>query len=150
MARVLRWVLAGWLLASLSVLAEDPPAEGEAAEGEGGEAVVPASAIYISMKPQFVVNYGGAGRLRYLKAEVAVRMQSSKAANSLRHHMPYIRNNMVMLFAGQTNESLSSQEGKEKLRQDALQEIRKVLKEEDGLEPEQVMEVFFNTLFIQK
>ncbi len=133
------------LFLAASALAEEELAENPEAE-EG--APPPASAIYLPLKPAFVVNYGGAGRLKYIKAEVSVRLDSSDAANSVRHHMPYIRNNLVMLFAGQTDESLDSQAGKESLRQDALAEIRKILLEEDGQEG--VVDVFFNTLIIQK
>lgn len=108
----------------------------------------PAPAMYLPIKPAFVVNYGGAGRLRYLKTELSVRLENSDAANSIRHHLPYIRNNLVMLFARQTDESISSQEGKETLRRDVLAEIRKVIKEEDGREG--VVDVYFDTFIIQK
>lgn len=108
----------------------------------------PAPAMYLPIKPAFVVNYGGAGRLRYLKTELSVRLENADAANSIRHHLPYIRNNLVMLFARQTDESLSSQEGKEALRRDVLAEIRKVIKEEDGREG--VVDVYFDTFIVQK
>lgn len=150
------------LLALLSSIApqgwaEDEVAEGEAVAAEPGEIDAVAdqeapstqSAIYLPLKPAFVVNYGGAGRLKYIKAEVSVRLANTNAANSVRHHMPYIRNNLVMLFASQTDESLDSQAGKEALRQDALTEIRTILLKEDGLE-EGVVDVFFNTLIVQK
>jgi len=122
-----------------------PEQDGEPLD-EGARAA--AKAIYLPLKPAFVVNYGGAGRLKYIKAEVSVRLDSSRAANSVRHHMPYIRNNLVMLFASQTDESVGSQAGKEALRQDALAEIRKILLEEDRQEG--VIDVFFNTLIVQK
>lgn len=135
---------------SLSARAEEdaPPLEEGAAEGAEEAQPAFSSAIYLPLKPAFVVNYGGPGKLKYVKAEVAVRLESSDAANSVRHHMPYIRNNLVMLFASQTDESLDSQAGKEALRQDALAEIRKILKEED--DQEGVVDVFFNSLIVQK
>ena len=108
----------------------------------------PAPAMYLPIKPAFVVNYGGAGRLRYLKTELSVRLENSDAANSIRHHLPYIRNNLVMLFARQTDESLTSREGKEALRQDVLAEIRQIIKEEDGREG--VVDVYFDTFIVQK
>lgn len=142
-------LLALGVLLSMFLWAEDaPPEESEVSEVDGE--AIPATAIYIPLKPQFVVNYGGAGRLRYLKAEVAVRLADAETANAVRHHMPYIRNNLVMLFAGQTNETIGSQEGKEAMRRDALEEVRKVLKQEEGIAPEAVVGLYFNTLFIQK
>ncbi|WP_246434564.1 flagellar basal body-associated FliL family protein [Teredinibacter haidensis] len=148
--RVLAGFLFGVVLA-LSMLIQPVFAEDEevdAAVAEGDEVAPPPAAIYLPLKPAFVVNYGGAGKLKYIKAEVSVRLDSSDAANSVRHHLPYIRNNLVMLFASQTNESLDSQVGKEALRQDALAEIRKILMQEDGQEG--VVDVFFNTLIVQK
>lgn len=145
------------LFVLLSAIALEGWTEEEVVEAEAAttdaeaeqEALSEQSAIYLPLKPAFVVNYGGAGRLKYLKAEVAVRLANSNAANAVRHHMPYIRNNLVMLFTSQTDESLSSQAGKESLRQDALAEIRSILRQEDGLE-EGVVDVFFNSLIVQK
>lgn len=105
-------------------------------------------AIYLPLKPTFIVNYGGKGRLRYLKADVTVRVDNATVANSVRHHLPYIRNNLVMLFASQTDASLESQAGKEALRQEVLAEIRAVLLQEDGQEG--VVDVYFDNLIIQK
>lgn len=104
-------------------------------------------AIYLPLKPAFVVNYGGKGSLRYLKTEMSVRLASADVANSVRHHLPYIRNNLVMLFARQTEETINSQEGRELMRQDALAEIQKVVLEEDGKEG--VLDVYFNTFIVQ-
>lgn len=116
----------------------------EVGDGEGLDQ--PKAAIYLPIKPQFVVNYGGGARLKYLKTMVTVRVASSEAASSVRHHMPYIRNNLVLLFASQTDETLSSQEGKEAMRQAALGVIRELLEREDELPPEDVLDVLFNSL----
>lgn len=104
-------------------------------------------AIYLPLKPAFVVNYGGAGPLRYLKTEMSVRLASADVANAVRHHLPYIRNNLVMLFARQTEETMNSQEGRELMRQEALVEIQKVVMEEEGKEG--VLDVYFNSFIVQ-
>jgi flagellar FliL protein len=135
-----------------AVAEEAAPAEGDGTEAEedGAEAaqMVKPGAIYIPLKPAFVVNYGGAGRLKYIKADISLRLQDSTAANSVRHHMPYIRNNLMMLFSAQTDESISSQEGKEALRQEALQTVREVIQKED--QAEGVVDLYFNAFLIQK
>ena len=132
------------LLGAMTVTAEDEAA----AEGEEGEPVVAKRAIYIPIKPAFVVNYGGTGRLKYLKAEVSVRVAESSDANTIRHHMPYIRNNIILLFSRQSDENLNNQEGKEILRQEALEEINKILIEEEGASG--VLDLFFNQLVVQR
>jgi flagellar FliL protein len=134
--------LSGLLIGLLLVSVSPAWAEGD------GEAAVAERAIYIPIKPAFVVNYGGAGRLKYLKAEVSVRVRGSSAANSIRHHMPYIRNNLILLFSSQMEENLDNQEGKELLRQAALQEITNILVAEEGVSD--VEDLYFNQLVIQR
>jgi flagellar FliL protein len=112
------------------------------------EGVDTGSSIYIPLKPPFVVNYGGVGRLKYLKAEISVRVQDNDAASAVRHHMPYIRNNLVLLFSRQTDETLDTQVGKETLRQTALEEVRTVLKMEN--DNTGVVDLYFENFILQK
>ncbi len=127
--------------------AAEAPAEGE--EGEEG-AVAEQQAIYLPLKPAFVINYGGAGRLRFLKTEVSVRVTTIDAANAIRKHMPFVRNDLLMLFASQTNKTVSSQEGKEQIRVDALVRIQDIVEREARTPRDHVVEVFFNNFIVQK
>lgn len=104
--------------------------------------------IYIPLKPPFVVNYGGVGRLKYLKAELSVRVNSTEAANSVRHHLPYIRNNLVLLFSKQSDADLDSQAGKEALRQQALAEIIAIIEVEDGQTG--IVDLYFENFVVQR
>lgn len=122
---------------SVAATAEDPPPENAAPQP-----------IYLPLKPSFVVNYGGDGRLRYIKADLTARLSSSDAASAVRHHLPYIRNNIVRLLGSQTDETIESQMGKDALRKDILKEIQMVIKEEEGVEG--VDDVFFDSLIVQK
>lgn len=123
--------------------------EEEGAEGEGAPAK--SRPIYIPLKPPFVVNYGGKGRLKYLKVELSVRVASNREASYVRHHMPMIRNNIVLLFSRQNDEDIDTQEGKELLRQDALEEIRSIVAAEEGDESrEGIIDLYFNNFVIQK
>ncbi len=134
------FVLCLMLAFAFPVLAEDEETE------EGEESVAPAPAIYIPLDPQFVVNYGGAGRLKFLKTQVTLRLADSNAASAVRHHLPFIRNNLVMLFAAQTDETLESQDGREAMRAAALAEVRDLLVREEEIVPESVVDVLFNAL----
>ena len=136
-----------WVAAAMCVLAAMWGISAYAAD-EPVDATAPPKAIYLPLKPAFVVNYGGVGRLRYLKIDLTARLANAETAAAVLHHLPYIRNNLVRLFASQTDETLDSQEGKEALRQDALKEIRAIIKAEADLEG--VEDVFFNNLIIQK
>lgn len=77
-----------------------------------------------------------------------MRVKDATAANTLRHHMPLIRNSMVLLFSSQTDADLDTQEGKELLRQAALTEINALLEEEEG--ESGVVDLFFNNLIVQQ
>jgi len=140
----------GFLLMLVLAVSQFSWAQDEEAEGADGE---PAKArpIYIPLKPPFVVNYGGKGKLKYLKAELSVRIASNKEASFVRHHMPMIRNNIVLLFSRQNDEDIDTQEGKELLRLAALEEIRSIVMAEEGEENGPgIVDLYFNNFVIQK
>ncbi|UTF58874.1 flagellar basal body-associated protein FliL [Gilvimarinus sp. DA14] len=128
-------VLLGLTLLSLVALAQEKE---EVVEGS----------IYIPMQPPFVVNYGGEGRLKYLKTELTLRVNDVHTAAAVRHHMPLLRNAMVMLFSRQSEESITTQEGVALLRETAKEEIIALLEAEQGAAD--VLEVYFNNLIVQK
>lgn len=113
------------------------------------EAIGPAGPFYVPLQPAFVLNYGGQGRLKYLRAEISVRVDSIHVANSVRHHLPYIRNNLVMLFSRQTEEAINSLDGRETMRKKALEEVRRILLKEDKTK-KGVEDLFFTNFVVQK
>jgi len=104
---------------------------------------------YIPLDPPFVVNYGsGAGKIKFLKAELSVRADDPATANAVRHHMPLIRNGLILLLSSQTDETIHTLEGKQALREAALIEINRLLAQEAG--PQIVVrDVLFNNLVMQ-
>ncbi|WP_213908465.1 flagellar basal body-associated FliL family protein [Stutzerimonas nitrititolerans] len=119
------------------------PALAEKAEAEG-EALKP---IYYALVPALVGNYGSNGKLKYYKADVALRIGSPAAEERVKHHEPLIRNQLVMLFSQQSDATLGSVEAKEALRQEALRQVQAVLSQEEG-QP-LVDDLLFNNLIIQ-
>lgn len=107
-----------------AALASGAVAQEEEAQGE----------IYIPLSEPLVVNYGGPGRLKYLRAEISIRVEDSSDAGVIRHHMPLIRHKMVMLFSRQGEEAVNTQAGREQLRQMALTETNEALTQEEGRE----------------
>ncbi len=121
-------------------------AQAQEEEGEGG---APGSVSYLDLKPAFIVNYGGTGRLRYLKTDIALRLGGGPAGQSqIRHHMPYVRHTIVMRLSRATEEELSSMEGKELLRQSILEEVRDMLIREEG--EHFVDDLLFNSFIVQR
>ncbi|MDX1694211.1 MAG: flagellar basal body-associated protein FliL [Ketobacteraceae bacterium] len=105
---------------------------GDEAASEDEAALAEAPAIYYELKPPFVVNYTWKGRQRYVQIGVAIMTRNEAVIGAIQKHMPLVRNNLVMLFGSQEFEGLRSMEGKEALRQKALEEIQAIVTEEMG------------------
>src|SRR5690606_14313309 len=103
---------------------------------------------YIPLDPPFVVNYSGAGKIKFLKAELSVRADDPATANAVRHHMPLIRNGLILLLSSQADDTIHTLEGKEALREAALIEINRLLAEEAGPKVA-IRDVLFNNLVMQ-
>ena len=118
----------------------------EAKEAKEGEAP---KVSYISLSPPFVGNYGldGTAKLKVYKADIALRVTGTEAAAAVKANDALIRNQLVGLFNQQTNETMSTVEGKEKLRQEALKQTQQVMSSETGKPV--VEDLLFNNLIVQ-
>lgn len=115
--------------------------DGEGEKGKEGEATAeeeanpdgsPKVAVYLDFEQPFIVNFQDQDQMRYLQITVSVMATDPETIASVKHHMPLIRNNLVMLFSGQTRDTIGTREGKEKIRTDAQAEVQKLLKEQTG------------------
>lgn len=118
------------------------------AEEEVAEPAIFSKPLYIPIKPALVVNYGGEGKLKYIKVEISLRVKDTAASNAVRHHLPLIRDYLVSLFSRQNDENVDTIEGKERLRTTALEDVRTLLLEEDG--DEGVLDLFFVHFVVQR
>lgn len=105
-------------------------------------------AIYQPLEPAFVVNFKDRGRTRFLQVEVQVMARDKKVIDELNKHMPVIRNDLLLLLSSQTAETLQTAEGKEALRQNALQSINKFMEEQSGKKDE--IEALYFTSFVMQ
>jgi len=120
---------------------------GPALAEEPAEDAAATQTLYYALTPAMVGNYGSGERLKYYKADVALRISSKEVEDRVKHHEPLIRHQLVMLFSQQTDETLSGPEAKEQLRQEALRQVREVLEQEEG--KPLVDDLLFNNLIIQ-
>jgi flagellar FliL protein len=119
-----------------------PPAAG--GHGEGGESGK--AAVYYAIDPPLVVNFEDGSVVRFLQITMEVMAHDQKAIESVTKNMPLIRNNLLLLMSNRNYQSLMSREGKEKLRQEALTEIRNVQKKEGGMD---VDDLLFTSFVVQ-
>lgn len=124
----------------LAALAE----EEEPKEGEGAAPQV----AYHSLVPALVGNFGAGPKLKFYKADIALRVSGSEAEGKVKYHEPLIRNQLVMLFAQQTEEGLDAPNAREALRQEALKQVQAVLTQEEG--KPLVDDLLFNNLILQR
>ncbi len=89
---------------------------------------------YVHLQPAFVLNYGSntKGRMKYIRTDIALRVVGAEAAGKVNHHQAYIRNQMVLLLSQQNDDTVNNAQGREKLRQVALEEVRALLTELEG------------------
>ncbi|MBX9754047.1 MAG: flagellar basal body-associated FliL family protein, partial [Pseudomonadaceae bacterium] len=90
----------------------------EKKEEKEGENAAP-KIIYVGIVPALVGNYSSGMKMKFYKADISLKVTGSEAEDKVKYHEPLIRNQLVMLFSQQTDESLGSMDAKEKLRQEA-------------------------------
>jgi flagellar FliL protein len=123
--------------------------EGDASDGEEGQAEpAKASAMYFPIKPAFVVNFSSRGRQRFLQTEITVLTRQDTVFDALQLHLPLVKNQLVMLFSGEVYEDLQTDEGRELLRQKALEVLQGTITQETGIE-NGVEEVLFTNFVMQ-
>lgn len=132
-----------WLLALTLILCIG------AAQAQRGSDEESSRELYIPLAQPMVVNYGGPGRLKYVRAEISIRIGDGSDASVIRHHMPLIRHTLVMLFSRQSEEDVNTQRGREQLRQQALSEVNALLAEEEGRD-DIARDLLFNNFVVQQ
>lgn len=113
--------------------------------GEHGE-VVGKAAIYYAIDPPLVVNFEDSAAVRFLQITVELMARDQKAIDGVQKNVPLIRNNLLLLISNRDYKTLMSREGKEKLRQEALTEVRNISKKE-GAPP--VDDLLFTSFVVQ-
>lgn len=89
---------------------------------------------YMALEPPFVVNLQGEGRARYMQVKVQVMSHNPAVMAAIQEHMPPIRHAMIMLLAHQDAKTMYDVQGREQVRQEALATLRRVLKEQAGID----------------
>ncbi len=106
-------------------------AEGEAGAAEEAEPEL-APAIYYPLKPTIIVNFNARGRQRFLQADVSLMVRENDVVAAIEQHSTMLQHSLLMLFSAQDYSELQTPEGKELLRQLALEEMQTRLQQEMG------------------
>jgi flagellar protein FliL len=122
--------MAGGAAAAWFLTRPAEPVDAEQAEAKADSKRGPA--VYLAIDPGFVVNLADENEIRYLQLEIQVMTRDPRLAADLDTHMPMIRNRLLLLFSQQKSADLRTREDKERLQNEALEEVRSVLKSEGG------------------
>jgi flagellar FliL protein len=114
-----------------------------ASHGEQGAAK---AAVYYAIDPPLVVNFEDGSVVRFLQISMEVMARDQKAIDSVQKNIPLIRNNLLLLMSNRNYQALMSREGKEKLREEALAEVRAVQKKQGG---DDVDDLLFTSFVVQ-
>jgi flagellar FliL protein len=114
-----------------------------AAHGEEGSGK---TAVYYAVDPPLVVNFEDGSVVRFLQISMEIMAHDPKVIESVQKNIPVIRNNLLLLMSNRDYQSMMSREGKEKLRQEALAEIRAVQKKEGSPD---VDDLLFTSFVVQ-
>jgi flagellar protein FliL len=107
----------------------------------------PKVAIYYKFDPPFVVNIQGQSGSRFLQLTLEAMTYDQAVSDQIDQNMPVIRNNILLLLSNLTSEQVATLEGKQKLREDILKEIQKVMKDKIGKPG--VEEVYLTSIVMQ-
>lgn len=126
--------------------AEEVAAEPEAQAAQAAQAAK-APAMYFPIQPAFVVNFQARGRTRYLQVDVTIMTRNPMVFDAIQMNLPLIKNRLVMLFGSGIYEELQTDEGKELMRQQALESLQKLMQQEIGTS--EIEQVLFTNFVMQ-
>ncbi|HEV7715015.1 MAG TPA: flagellar basal body-associated FliL family protein [Steroidobacteraceae bacterium] len=104
--------------------------------------------IYVALDPPFVVNFEAEQLVRFLQVTVQVMSRDPATVEEIKANDPVVRNDLLLLLGNQHYQTVSTREGKEKLRQQALDVVKHVVTSAGG-KPEHVEAVYFTSFVMQ-
>lgn len=117
-------------------------------KAEAAHAAVKLPSVYVALDPPFVVNFDAGAAARFLQITVQLMTRAPEMVEFLKLHNPVIRNDLLLLFGNQQVAEVSTREGKEKLREAALEAVRKIVAAEGGTSAE--VEAMYFTSFVMQ
>lgn len=105
---------------------------------------------YVPLTKGLVVNYGepSLNRLKYLKVAVSVRVASASDAELVEYHRPALLDTLVRVFTASEEETVKTGGGQEAIRQLALEQLRGIMKNEEG--DSVIQDLLFGTFVVQR
>jgi len=103
------------------------------------------SSPFIPLNPPIVVNIMDGQHIRHMQVIIEIKLVKPEDSSKIDLHKGPIRHELILLLSSQDAGTISTAQGKEKLRKDALEAVQKVLQE---LEGDPIVEALYFTNFI--
>ena len=101
--------------------------DGESSASAEKEVKVQGPLHYITMTPEFVVNFGPGSKVRYLQVDLQIATRDETALETVSTYRPVLRNDILVILSGLSFEELKSRNGKEALQKKLLNSINKIV-----------------------
>ena len=104
---------------------------------------------YFKFNPVIIVNIPSKMGSKFLQIEVQVMSRKKVAIESVEAYAPSIRNDLIKLFSAKSYDEISTTEGKDNLRKEALLVIQKVIAQHTSDNDIGIEEVLFTSFITQ-
>jgi flagellar FliL protein len=127
---------AGWFLMQ--------PKDGHKKEVKHEEPAHPP--VFVTLEA-FTVNLQPDPDEKFLQLEISLQVANPEQEELLKGQMPAVRSRLLMLLTSKTASEISTSEGKQKLSEEIVAEVKKPFSK--GAKPQEVTGVFFTSFVIQ-
>jgi flagellar FliL protein len=111
------------------------------------EVAPPAPPVYTKLNPPIIVSYQNGESVRFLQVSLEAMARDELSIEAFDLHSPQIRNNLLMLFASESLDSMADVDGKERMRRQSLVEVNEILQAE--VPDAEIEDVFFTSFVVQ-
>lgn len=113
------------------------------------EHAVPTYTLIGDEKSAFTVNLAETSEADYLQVEAQLLTSDPEMPAVIKTHMPALKAALNALLSQQKSSEIKTAQGREQLRQQALDEVRKVLEKQAGIDPDAVEDLLFTNFVMQ-
>lgn len=105
------------------------------------------TALYVAMPRPFVFNVPSSGRDRLVQIKVQLMVRGTDSEDLAKTHIPMIEGTLLQVFSASNADDLVTEAGKIALREEAVSEVKRVMKDIAGTEV--VEQVLFTGFVMQ-
>lgn len=107
----------------------------------------PAKAPVFLTLDTFTVNLQPDPDEKFLQVDISLQVANPETAESIKLHMPAVKNRLLLLLTSKSAAEISTVEGKQDLSNEIIKEVKKPFS--PNTKPQEILDVFFTSFVIQ-